>query len=182
MGIASRGRLSRRGARGERVVPSRSGRGRCRCSALAKPMRPEARARGPRGPSRRAKNKGGRTRCRALRPGVARPASGLSRALSFQAEVRLSETAQRGSPEGARGGGRVPRSAKAPGREGGECDLGPSRSGWGRCRRSALAGTSRRSVLIVDRAAAWPALTRAALPLNLGALEPQLGVCQSSVP
>ena len=41
-------------------------------------------------------------------------------------------------------GGRVSCSAKQPRRDGGEGDLGPSRSGRGSCRRSALAGVSRR--------------------------------------
>ena len=39
------------------------------------------------------------TRCRARRPGVARPASGLSRAHSF--DVLLSEIAQGEAPKGA---------------------------------------------------------------------------------
>ena len=55
------------------------------------PPSPEAKTRGPRGPSTRRRAKRG-SRGRARTPGVARPASGLSRALS--SEVRLSETAK----------------------------------------------------------------------------------------
>ena len=46
------------------------------------------------------------------------------------------------------------------GGKGGEGGLGPSRCGRGRCRSSALACVSRRAVLLVDRAAAWPAVAQ----------------------